>query len=360
MSRGNWPHSALDPAEGGASGLNQMLRMEDVARVANVSVMTVSRALRTPKAVSPVTLAKVKAAVEEMGYIPNMIASGLVSAKTSVVAAVIPLITEPFAPTLQSMSDVLAASSFQLVLGFSHYDTDREEALVRAFLSRRVDGIALFAGGHTRQTAAMVKQAGVPVVETWADTTTESLMDIVSVPQRRGTHEMVRHLVARGRRKIGFIGGSRKDNIRAQARLRGFRDGLREAGMKFDPTAYEESDRFLVAGGSAAFAKLLARRPDIDAICTSSDILASGVIFEAMRRGLRVPDDLAVTGFDDAEIARSMYPSITSVDMQAGEMGRLAATMLLERVNQGDRSNSALLPARRHDLGHRLIVREST
>ncbi|WP_084112682.1 LacI family DNA-binding transcriptional regulator [Belnapia moabensis] len=336
------------------------LRMEDVARLAGVSVMTVSRALRTPPAVAASTLAKVRAALEETGYLPNLVASGLASSRTQVVAAVIPLISQPFAPTLQSMSDVLRRASYQLVLGVSHYDPLQEEALVRAFLSRRVDGIALFAGGHTPQTIAMLEQAGVPLVEMWADSATEFIVDAVSVPQRRGAQDVVRHLLARGRQRIGFIGGSTRHNIRAQARLGGYLDGLAEAGLPHDPAACEEATHFLMEGGAAALARLLERRPQLDAICVASDILAAGVVFEAHRRGLSVPRDLAVAGFDDAEIARSMYPALTTIDMRAEDMGRRAAEMLLERTSQSSRVDLVAMPSRMHDLGYTLIVREST
>jgi LacI family gluconate utilization system Gnt-I transcriptional repressor len=334
--------------------------MEDVARLAGVSVMTVSRALRTPKAVAPSTLVKVRAALAETGYLPNLVASGLASSRTLVVGAVIPLISQPFAPTLQSMSDVLRRASYQLVVGVSHYDPLQEEALVRAYLSRRVDGIALFAGGHTPQTIAMLEQSGVPLVEMWADTSTDFLVDAVCVAQRLGARDIVRHLLARGRRRIGFIGGSTWCNIRAEARLGGYLDGLAEAGLPHDPAACEQATQFLVEGGAAALARLLERRPDLDAICVASDVLAAGAVFEAHRRGLAVPRDLAVAGFDDAEIARSMYPALTTIDMKAEEMGQRAAEMLLERAGQSSRVNLAAMPARMHDLGHRLIIRESS
>lgn len=335
-------------------------RMEDVARLAGVSMMTVSRALRAPGTVSAPMLAKVRAALRETGYLPNLVASSLASSRTQVVAAVIPLISQPFAPTLQGMTDVLRTAAYQLVLGVTHYDPLQEEALVRAFLSRRVDGIALFAGGHTEETVAMVRQSGVPLVEMWADPSTEALVDTVCVPQRLGARDAVRHLLARGCRRIGFIGGSTANNIRQQARLRGYLDGLGEAGLPDDPTVREVAGCFLMEAGAEALARLLARRPDLDAVCVASDILAAGVVFEAHRRGLVVPDDLAVTGFDDAEIARAMYPSLTTIDMKAEEMGRQAAAMLLDRARHGTRVDLAAMPSRRCDLGHRLILRESS
>jgi LacI family gluconate utilization system Gnt-I transcriptional repressor len=350
----------LEDVAGDQTSGSQELRMEDVARLAGVSVMTVSRALRTPAEVAPPTLARVQAALEQTGYLPNLVASGLASSRTRVVAAVIPLISQPFAPTLQSMSDVLRAASYQLVLGVSHYDPLQEEALVRAFLSRRVDGIALFAGGHTRQTVALVKQSRVPLVEMWADASTKIIVDSVCVPQRLGAREIVRHLVSRGRRRLGFIGGSTRHNIRAQARLRGYLDGLKEAGLPHDAAAYEESAQFLMEAGAAALARLLERRPNLDAVCVASDVLAAGAVFEAHRRGLSVPHDLSITGFDNAEIGGSMYPALTTIDMKGEEMGRRAAEMLLERTRHSTRVNLTAMPSRKCDLGYDLIVREST
>jgi LacI family gluconate utilization system Gnt-I transcriptional repressor len=137
------------------------------------------------------------------------VASGLASSRTLVVVAVIPLISQPFAPTLQSMSDVLRRASYHLLLGVSHYDPSQEEALVRAILSRRVDGIALFADGHTPQTITLLEQSGVPLVEMWADPSTGFLVDAVCVPQRQGAHDIVRHLLARGRRRIDVASPSR-------------------------------------------------------------------------------------------------------------------------------------------------------
>jgi LacI family gluconate utilization system Gnt-I transcriptional repressor len=334
--------------------------MEDVARLANVSLMTVSRALRTPQAVAPTTLARVQAALKTTGYLPNLVASGLASSRTRVVAAVIPVISQAFAPTLQSMSDVLRSASYQLVLGVSHYDTRREEELVRAFLSRRVDGIALLAGGHTRHTIAMLRDSRAPLVETWADVSTKALVDLVCAPQRLGTKEAVRHLVSRGRRRIGFIGGSTRHNIRAQARMRGYLDGLEEAGLPRDTGAYEESPEFLMKLGAAALARLLNRRPKLDAVCIASDVLAAGAVFEAHRRGLAVPGDLSVTGFDNSEISSSIYPALTTIDMKAEQIGRLAAEMLLQRMHHGNRVDIVAMPPRKFDLGCELIIRESS
>lgn len=327
--------------------------LADIARLAGVSAMTVSRALNRPETLAAKTRARVQRAIDELGYVPNRLARSLVTHRTSAVAAIIPVLNQVFAPTLEGMTRVLTSRGLDLILGISNYDAATEEDLVRAFLARRVDGIALVGASHTQATRTLLGQTTIPVVQMWA-IPEAPLADVVGISHWKGSHAMARYLWQSGRRRIGYIGGAIAGNDRTTARLRGFLDAMEEAGAPVPPVRIEEARVFLIEEGARAFSRLIARCPDLDAVFAASDVLAAGVAFEATRRGLRVPADLAVAGFDDAEIARAMIPSLTTVRIDTDAIGARAASIIVERL---DGRNG---PHTTEELPVDLIVREST
>ena len=325
------------------------VQMEDVARLAGVSMMTVSRAIREPGKVATATRQRVADAIAKIGYVPNLTAGSLASNRSRIVSAIVPTIDNSiFAETVRGLSETLALGGYQLMLGQTGYDENAEEALVAAFLGRRVDGMVVTGVSHSALTRQRLAQAGIPVVETW-DLTPRPIDMVVGFSNRAAGREMARYLLAKGHRRIGFAGGG---DDRTLARLAGF-----EAAVKRVHGAYLV--RVLVAagtsftGGREALSDLLDQDRKLQAIFFSNDALAVGALMECRRRGIPVPGGLAIAGFADLNIAAAVAPSLTSVQVGSRHIGSEAARMLLMRLE----GKPIAQPIR--DLGFSIIARES-
>ena len=204
--------------------------MEDVARAAGVSMITVSRALNKPDKLAPATLARVRAAIASLRYVPNLTAGSLASNRSRIVAIIVPTIANSiFSDTIDGLAQTLAQHHYQLLLGQTQYRMDEEAALVEAFLGRRVDGLVLTGIKHARGVRSRVQRAGIPIVETW-DLSTRPIDMIVGFSNRAAGDAAARHLAGKGYRALAYIGGS---DDRSVARLAGFREGARACGVRF-------------------------------------------------------------------------------------------------------------------------------
>jgi LacI family gluconate utilization system Gnt-I transcriptional repressor len=320
--------------------------LHDVARVAGVSLITASRALGRPDLVSEKTRARVQAAVQETGYLPNLLAGGLKSRRSLIVAGVVPALSvSQFLPTVQSLTTALAAEGYQVILGQTSYDAEREEAVLNTMISRRPDGMVVTGLVGCARSRERLRRSGIPVVETW-DFTHDPVDMLVGFSHDRVGRALGDYFRSRGWERVGVATGG---DPRALTRCRGFVEAL----GRDVPTAVVPAPSSL-ALGRRALADLLRRSPGIEAVCCSSDTLANGVIVEALSRGMRVPEDLAVSGFGDAEASAHMLPSITSVHVDGPGIGRRAAELVLGRC----RGETAAEPV--IDLGFELIERQST
>jgi len=328
-------------------------RMRDVARLARVSAITVSRALRSPEKVAEHTRARVLQAVRQVGYVPNAIAGSLSSSRSRIIAAIVPTITNPvFADTIHAMGAVLRAQGYHLLLGQSGASPVEERSLIQTFLARRPDGLFIHGGLYSPEVRALLLKAGIPIVEA-GNLRKHGLDMVVSYSNYAAAEAMTSHLVERGRRRIAFVSASRRDNDRAQARARGFAAALKRHGLAEDPRLVLETSLGLRQGAQALL-ELLAREPALDAVFFSGDVLAAGALFECQRRGWAVPQRLAIAGFDDQEIASQVLPALTTVAVPRAEIGRRAATMLLARL-AGQSVEPKIV-----DIGFTLKIRAST
>jgi LacI family transcriptional regulator, gluconate utilization system Gnt-I transcriptional repressor len=320
--------------------------LHDVAREAGVSLITASRALGNPDIVSKPTIERVRAAVRKTGYVPNLLAGGLKSRRSMTIAGLVPIISVPqFLPTVQALTESLDSAGYQLLLGQSGYDHAREEKLVDTMLGRRPDGIVVTGLLQSRRAREQLRRIGVPVVETW-DLGERPLDMMVGFSHGEVGRAVARFFLAKGWQRVGIATG---DDQRALQRRDGF-----VAGMGRDmPTAIVPAPSNL-ALGRRALAELLGKDPKLQAVCCSSDGLAQGVLVEAAARGLRVPQDLAVFGFGDAEFAAHLRPSLTTVHVDGAQIGRLAAQLVL------DRCQGRPVPHPVIDVGFRIVEREST
>jgi LacI family gluconate utilization system Gnt-I transcriptional repressor len=330
------------------------ITLGDVARMAGVAPITASRALNTPDQVSPETLERVREAVARSGYVPNRMAGGLASARSRLVAAVVPTIAGPvFMEMVQSLTAALADAGYQLMLGQSGYAESREDALLDAIIGRRPDGIVLTGIMHSAEGRRRLLASGIPVVETW-DLTPTPIDMLVGFSHAAAAAAVVRHLHGRGRRRLALLSG---DDERAQRRNRGFIDEALRLGLVASaggvPTHLVPAPTTLGSGRRGLMA-LLEAAPATDAVFCSSDLLALGVLTEAAACGIAVPDRLAVVGFGDLAFAGDTHPALSTVRVDGTAIGERAARFIV------DRAESRPVDEKVVDLGFRVVERASS
>ncbi|NVO14876.1 MAG: LacI family DNA-binding transcriptional regulator [Rhodoplanes sp.] len=319
--------------------------LHDVARAAGVSLITASRALTNPKLVSEKTIARVQAAVQATGYIPNLLAGSLKSNRSRLVGGLVPALSvAQFLPTLQSLTDVLDGAGYQLMLGQMRYDDSRQDALLNAMIGRRVDGIVVTGLIRSEAARRQLVRLGTPVIETW-DLTDRPLDIVVGFSHIKVGSALAGYLLGKGYGRIGIATG---DDHRAQLRREGF---LATVGHNV-PTAVVPAPSSLALGRSA-LGELLRQDPALRAVACSADQLAQGVIVEAQARGLRVPDDLAVCGFGNADFAAHIVPSLTTVHVDGASIGRLAGELIIARCS-GETIRERVI-----DVGFEIVQRQS-
>lgn len=325
------------------------ITVTDVARLAGVSAMTVSRVINTPAKVPAATLAKVQEAIDKSGYVPNRIAGGLRSSKSNLVAAIVPTLSGPiFLETIEALTTSLAARGYQLMVGQSGYSEEREDALISDIIGRRPEGIVLTGVLHTPQGRRRLAAAGIPIIETW-DLTPDPIDIAIGFSHEAVGMAVSRFLFKKGRRRLALIGG---DDVRAARRARAYSEtsvtlGLEPPVLQFVPAPAKLAD------GRRVMRELAASHPDIDAVFCSSDLLALGVMIEARALGIAVPGKLCVVGFGDLSFAVDLDPSLTSVRVDGTRIGRLAADCIIDR-EQHDAHHGRTV-----DVGFTIVERES-
>ncbi len=332
---GNWPNSVT---------------LKDVAHVAGLSPITVSRALHNPELVRPETIEKVREAVARTGYIPNALAGGLASRRSRLIAAIVPqLYNAMFADAVQGLGDRLATSGYQLLLSFSNHSLEREEELVSAILSRRPDGIVLTGINHTQELRRKLLSAGIPVVETW-DLTPTPIDMLVGFSHEKIGNEIGRYLLGKGYRHFGVVCAN---DQRALVRNKGLLDVLQQEGI-IDVQASLLPTPTTLTLGRRGLLELLATGKEFDVIVCSSDLIAQGVMIEAAAQGITVPSRLAVMGFGDFEFAGHLSPALSTIHIEKHRIGELAASALLARI-EGRAPDENIV-----DVGFRLVARGTT
>jgi LacI family gluconate utilization system Gnt-I transcriptional repressor len=325
----------------------------DVARVAGVAPMTVSRALHRPELVRGDTQRKVLEAVRATGYVPNMLAGGLASSKSRLVAILLPTIANSiFSDTVQSLMDGLTASGYQTLLGLTGYSASREEALIEALLGRRPDGIVLAGTSHTDATIERLKRAKVPVVEIW-DLTDDPIDMVIGFSHEKVGEKVAQHLLRKGYKRFGIVS---VDDPRGLRRCESLQKELAKNGIA--DTSFEVLPApATLQGGREGLSRLLTSSSPEIVVC-SSDTLAQGVLAEAASRGLHVPKDLAVMGFGDLNTAAYVYPALSTVRVDGATIGRHAARSLLARFATEPDPASPRIDVR-IDTGFTIVDRES-
>ncbi|MDX1366693.1 LacI family DNA-binding transcriptional regulator [Pseudomonas sp.] len=332
-------------------------RMADVAELAGVSKMTVSRVL-AGKSVSQKTLQRVLEAIDSLGYVPDASAGTLSSGHSEFIVALVPsLMSSNFADTIRGLNDVVRENGLCLLLGDTGYQPDQEALLVRTLLRHRPEGVMLTGSSHLEITRKLLRQAEVPVVETW-DASSDPIEQSVGFCNAEAAAAMVRHLHARGYQRIGFIGGASALDVRGQQRRTGYLQAVSSLALGAPRLMEYGESPITMSHGGESIGRLLDKWPDTDAVMCVSDLSAFGAIMQCHRRGLKVPDDIAIAGFGDFEVSRFCTPTITTVAVAPYAMGRRAGEMLL--VSAKNRREGVPRPKQVCVTGYQVLQREST
>ncbi|WP_069884857.1 LacI family DNA-binding transcriptional regulator [Streptomyces luteocolor] len=308
--------------------------LEEVAVRAGVGRGTVSRVINGSPRVSERTRAAVEEAVAELGYVPNTAARALAANRTDSIAVVVPepesrFFAEPyFSDIIHGVGQALAETDMQLLLTFAGGDRERRR-LAQYLAAHRVDGVLLVSVHADDPLPDLLEQLEIPAVISGRRSADETLASVDS-DNFAGARAAVDHLLDRGRRTIATITG-RLDVYGAQRRLDGYRDALEGAGHEVDEALIVQGD-FTEEGGRRAMTELLERAPALDAVFAGSDVMAAGARQVLRTAGRRIPEDVALVGFDDSAIARHMDPPLTSVRQPITQMGRTMTDVLLAEI----------------------------
>ena len=321
-----------------------------VARAAGVSTATVSRVINQSDVVKDATRDRVQRAIERTGYVPNRIAGGLAANRTGLIAVIVPsLLHSVFSETIQSMTEELSRSGFQVLLGLSGDDDRNLAKIIESVLSRRPDGIILTALPGNAQIRKQINSMGIPVIETW-EQPQRPLDMAVGFSHVKAGALVADFIAARGYRRVATLSA---DSPRAEARRDSFCQRLRELGLS-QPQIETVQAPSTVAQGRTALGRMISgsrERPEV--IVCSSDWLAMGCLIEARTRGLKVPADISVLGFGDQDFSADLEPPLTTVHVDGNEIGRQAVQLLAQRAR-------GLKPAHRIiDIAVRIVERGS-
>jgi len=324
--------------------------LDDVAKLAGVSPITVSRVLNHPDKVAQKTLEKVQQAIDRTGYVPNLLAGGLASKKSRLIAAIVPSIANSvYAETIKHFSDTLRDSGYQVLLGESGYSEEQEDSLIMAILSRRPDGIFLTGINHSAHCKKMLLSASIPLVETW-DLTPTPLDVAIGFSHEQLGRTVANYLFNKGYRRIGIISA---EDHRAQVRQQAFIKRMAEKGIN-DVAVSTVPVPTNFKAGRDGIAELLDAGFINGAVFCSSDTLAQGALTEIRARGLSIPTQIAMVGFGDQPYAAHTYPALTTVKFDRAAIGRYAAEALLKRIDGEGIEQNVI------DVGFEIVERETT
>ncbi len=318
------------------------LTLRDVSELSGVSEMTVSRVLRNKGDVSEPTREKVRAAAKKLGYVPNRIAGSLASSRVNLVAVIIPSLGNMVFPeVLSGISETLAGTGLQPVVGVTDYLSDTEEQVLFEMLSWRPSGVIIAGLEHSDASRAMLNRAGIPVVEIM-DTDGAPIDACVGISHRRAGREMAEEILRQGYKRIGFLGTKMPADHRARKRFEGFTRTLGRAGV-------EIADQEFYSGGSALkkgremTAALLERTPDIDFLYYSNDMIGAGGLLWLLEQGIEIPKRVGLAGFNGVELLDGLPLQLATMDACRREIGQQAARIIAARHTGPDQGGGELV-----------------
>lgn len=310
------------------------LTLRDVSDASGVSEMTVSRVLRNRGDVSSATRARVLESARALGYVPNKIAGALASQRVNLVGVVIPSLSNMVFPeVLNGVSAGLEGSGLQPVIGATQYLPDKEETVIYEMLSWRPSGLIIAGLEHSAASRAMLEQAGIPVVEIM-DIDGPAVDAAVGISHRRAGSEMAKTIIAAGYRRIAFLGTQMPHDHRARKRLEGFEEALSQAGLQLADSEYYSGGSALLKGREMTEA-VLKRRPDVDFLYYSNDMIGAGGLLYCLDNAIDVPGHVGLAGFNGLELLAGLPRRLATMDACRYEVGQKAA-QIISGVSLGD------------------------
>jgi LacI family transcriptional regulator, gluconate utilization system Gnt-I transcriptional repressor len=328
------------------------VRLSDVAKKAGVSPITVSRALRNPEIVSEELREVILPLIEEMGYVPDLAARALASRHSGIIGVVVPALNQQvFMNVMLGIEERVRSTDLHIQYANTLYDPNEEIHQLRSFLAQKPAGIILAGAESYDDLSSLIEEAPCPIAH---------IIDLAQKPARMAVgleHHAAgavatRFMLERGYRRIGLLSG--RMDIRSKRRRDGYVEAMHEAGLLDPALMVSEEIPTSAALGCRLFAALLDRTPDIDSVFCQNDDLALGVLFECRRRGIRVPEDFGICGFNDLDFAEFTEPGLTTVHVPRYDIGYRAADMLIRAVQEENLSDEKL------DLGFTVVERGTT
>jgi LacI family transcriptional regulator, repressor for deo operon, udp, cdd, tsx, nupC, and nupG len=327
-----------------------MVRIKDVAKKANVSTATVSRVLSKPETVKEETAKKVLEAIKELNYQPNLLARQLRRLETKTILVVVPDITNPFfSKVLRGIESVAVANGYQVLLGDAGNDVERENGYLNILRQKKADGMVLLTA---RMESKIVEEMALeyPVVLA-CEYIEGSTIPTVSIDNVSGARKATEHLINLGHKRIGFISGP-LSGVLGQDRLKGFYQAMAQYNLTVEPILVQEGD-FSYESGFNMMMKFLALNHPPTAVFAANDEMAFGAIKAAKSKGVSVPDDISVMGFDDIKFSSVFEPTLTTIAQPAFEIGTKAMELLIRLMNREEIEKSQYI------LEDQLIIRDS-
>ena len=336
--------------------------MADVAARVGVSKMTVSRALMRRDGEGRDATQQLRRRIletcREMGYVMDQTARTFSSKRSGFVSVLIPALNNSnFSDTVHGLTAAVEASGLQVLLGYTDYDAQTEERLLKAMLARRPEGVIVTGGSHTAASRALLKAARVPVVQMW-DLLDNPIEHVVGFSNAQAIGDLVRLLHAKGYRRIAFLGGAPSSDARGAERRQGFVQAMLALGLSTQYLLTVGQAPVSMAHGAQGAANLVRRWPEVQAVVCVSDHAAFGALMECQRQGWAVPQQLAIAGFGGFEVATACHPRLTTVMVDCVRIGQTAGELLLRAINAGREGRR--LPPQTIEIPFRVAEGEST
>jgi LacI family gluconate utilization system Gnt-I transcriptional repressor len=304
----------------------------DVSRLAGVSRMTVSRVVRDLDVVQAKTRDRVRKAIADLGYVPDLAAGSLATRRSGFIALLLPTLTNAnFSAVAHGLTDAIRKADYHLLITYTDYSLAEEERQLRQLLARRPEALVLTSAMHSRASSRLLLAANIPIVEI-ADLPRRPIEHVVGFSNYQVGRTAARYLLDRKFRRIGALASSTLGDTvdyRGEERMRGFEDELKQAGRSTDWVLRQGTAPVSFDHGAAGIRTLLDREPRLDAVFAVSDLSAVGVVMECQRRGVRVPEQLSVIGFGDFEIGREINPALTTIHVDFRALGQRTGQTLL-------------------------------
>ncbi|MEW9698203.1 LacI family DNA-binding transcriptional regulator [Paenibacillus sp. SI8] len=328
--------------------------IKDVARLANVSIATVSRVLNNRSGYSEETRERVLQVIDQLGYQPNAIARGLINKRTQTVGVIFPYVSSMLsAEILNGIEETVHSFGSTVIVCKTDGIEERTMDYLQVLAEKRVDGVIFVSQFFEEQYDKLLSDVNIPVVLV-SSIYYRSNLPYVKVDDKHAAYTATDYLIGKGHKKIAMLSGPKVDPITGVPRIEGFMEAMRFKGLPIDESLVFCAKKFSFEDGLLAAEQLLAGGPDITAVFASSDELAAALISTAYKLGIRVPEELSVIGYDNIKLAGMTIPPLTTVSQPLFEMGAMAAKMLFSILNSEGKVESRIMP---HEVVERASVR---